>query len=238
MYVCVGVTCMKQLFSVFSHSVRVVCGCVCVWLPMTQLHSLHCLLDVSVCLESPFEILVDPSMDDELYARGWRVAEEHDDGAGKALLIDTGRTVGSSSCGTCYGTGSQQQGFRAVVNATVVAMADPDIDAPTLIVVHQAFPTNTTVSQNPCQEFFAMEQTALAVEDSDKEIADGSDNDLAEDNGSDNDVAGGSDNEVADGSDNETGLETGGSGAASSFSGMTWWSGSVFILLIRCVWYQ
>lgn len=93
-------------------------------------HSFHCLLDVSFCVDSPFEILLSPDeTSGGLYRRGFRV-----DAAGQQELIRVGRATGhDKDCSTCSGVGSQRNGFYAAVNGTVIALADGDIP-PTLEV--------------------------------------------------------------------------------------------------------
>ncbi|KAL3905350.1 MAG: hypothetical protein SGARI_004505, partial [Bacillariaceae sp.] len=62
-------------------------------------HSVHCLVDVGVCRDSPYEILGDPVNAGGLYTRGFQVDEGVDAGAGKALLLDVARTVGDKARG-------------------------------------------------------------------------------------------------------------------------------------------
>ena len=96
-----------------------------------QKHSFHCLLDVSSCVNGPFEILLPPLEDDgNVYRRGYRVDDE-----GKAQLINVGRAVGDDKdCSTCSASdGAQKRGFYALVNGTVVALAEGDVP-PTIAV--------------------------------------------------------------------------------------------------------
>jgi hypothetical protein len=85
-----------------------------------ELHSVHCLVDVGQCNESPFEILSDPLSGDTLYARGWRL-----DDATKNRIIDLARTVGS--CSTCENRQGLIQGFRAALNATVLDLGSSSV---------------------------------------------------------------------------------------------------------------
>ena len=39
-------------------------------------HTAHCLLDVGVCLDSPFEVLTDPVASGGLYTRGYRLTDD------------------------------------------------------------------------------------------------------------------------------------------------------------------
>ncbi|CAB9511491.1 expressed unknown protein [Seminavis robusta] len=84
-------------------------------------HSLHCLLDVPQCIETPFHILQDPASEGANYTDGW-VAEAND------LLLQEGRTLGSATvgCTTCTSTdGDLKQGFRATVRGTVKSLDPP-----------------------------------------------------------------------------------------------------------------
>ena len=87
-------------------------------------HSVHCLVDIRQCYDSPFEILIDPAEGEEIYARGWRV-----DDAGRQMLIDLARVTGmragaSRRCSTCTeDEGDIEFGFRAAVKATVASLA-------------------------------------------------------------------------------------------------------------------
>jgi hypothetical protein len=90
-------------------------------------HSVHCLVDISVCRESAYEILGDPVDGETLYTRDLRVDE-----AGKMMLIDAAREVGI--CSTCTGAGTQRQGFRASVTGVVTALGTADGTPPTIRV--------------------------------------------------------------------------------------------------------
>merc|ERR1719197_1972002 len=81
-------------------------------------HSVHCLVDVPVCRESPYEILMDPEDGTSLYTRGYRVSDN-------MLFIDLARSVGS--CTTCTGEGNLAEGFRAEVTGTVIEARNGDI---------------------------------------------------------------------------------------------------------------
>ena len=138
-------------------------------------HSVHCLVDVSVCVDSSFEILTDPEEPDGsgIYGRGWRVTSDSQD-----ILIDTARSVGKQ-CSTCSGgPEGQANGFRAVMNATVESL--PTDSVPATIAIHSAYPSNNKLSDdrqsyvlvadNPCQEFFGKDQAdPPAVIDGDPE---------------------------------------------------------------------
>ena len=89
-------------------------------------HSVHCLVDVSVCVESPYEILEDPtSTSNGLHVRAYRVDEAVDNGNGKQLLVNLARNVGT--CSTCNGNGNLRFGMRAAVKGTITALQNGDI---------------------------------------------------------------------------------------------------------------
>jgi hypothetical protein len=85
-----------------------------------ELHSVHCLVDVGQCTESPYEILSDPLPDETLYARGWRLDDDT-----KNRIIDLARSVGS--CSTCDNQQGLIQGFRAALNATVLDLGSSSV---------------------------------------------------------------------------------------------------------------
>lgn len=87
-----------------------------------DLHSVHCLIDVSVCVESDFEILMDPTDDGTmLYGRGWRLSEP-----AKAQAIQLAATLGV--CSTCENNHSNgvSAGFRVAFTGIVQALRDAD----------------------------------------------------------------------------------------------------------------
>jgi hypothetical protein len=85
-----------------------------------ELHSVHCLVDVDQCNESPYEILLDPLPGESLYARGWRLDDDT-----KNRIIDLARSVGS--CSTCENRQGLIQGFRAALNATVLDLGSSSV---------------------------------------------------------------------------------------------------------------
>lgn len=94
-------------------------------------HSYHCLLDVPFCIESGYEILVDPAMGETTYARGVSL-----DVTGNQLVLDVGRAHGASgTCTTCTeDKNSNSFGFRATAIGTLSSMGD-STSPPTLAVV-------------------------------------------------------------------------------------------------------
>lgn len=139
-----------------------------------DLHTIHCLVDVEACVTSPFEILTEPTSETTTttYGRGWRVTD-----ASRDILVDLARTVGDR-CSTCFGMGMQTQGFRAVMNATVITAATGD-GTPPVVEVHAAFPTSVidaggdesarrTVrlaeTDDPCLEYFNMPEGSSSMD--------------------------------------------------------------------------
>ncbi|CAJ1959554.1 unnamed protein product [Cylindrotheca closterium] len=116
-------------------------------------HSVHCLVDTPICYNSEFEVLTDPTTTsdaDARYTRGYRLTE-----TSKQLVIDLARSVGS--CATCVkGYDSDVEfGFRAVLNATVLALSTDGGEGPPLIMAHnQAFPNPS--DNDPCQTVFGL----------------------------------------------------------------------------------
>ena len=82
--------------------------------------SLHCLLDVPQCIESPFHILEPPSTEGGNYSVGWQVDDN-------TKLLEAGRALGSVElgCTTCPGNGTQKMGVRAEVKGKVKSLGDP-----------------------------------------------------------------------------------------------------------------
>lgn len=92
-----------------------------------ELHSVHCLVDVSFCRNSGFVVLHDPVQAGGLYTQGYAL-----DDPGTQALVDLARHVGvwdASDCYTCTTDhGHLRKGMRAGIMGTVVdAEADPPI---------------------------------------------------------------------------------------------------------------
>lgn len=114
-------------------------------------HSVHCLVDVPMCYNTHFEVLTDPATTDAKYTRGYRLTE-----TSKQSVLQLARSVGS--CSTCvngYDSSKLENGFRAVMNATVLELSTDGGSGPPLIMVHnQAFPENSDT--DPCQTVFGL----------------------------------------------------------------------------------
>lgn len=111
-------------------------------------HSVHCLVDVRSCVNSDFEVLLDPLIEEgeTLYARGWRLDEPS-----KQQVISLARSVGRS-CSTCESGGTIRQGFRAVLRATVLDLNE-NVNLPPLIQVGDSAHSND-LQGDACQEIY------------------------------------------------------------------------------------
>lgn len=85
-----------------------------------ELHTLHCLLDVPPCFNSPFHILQPPAEGEEMYGTGWQVDDNE-------LFMTEGRAQGSTDlgCTTCPGDGMQRVGFAATVVGNIASLDPP-----------------------------------------------------------------------------------------------------------------
>lgn len=126
-------------------------------------HSVHCLVDVGICYNSWYEVLVEPLIFNEEratmeYQRGWRIYETNSYQTGKQAVIDLGRRTGDD-CSTCTGHGSLTKGFRAAIRGRLVDFASRDDGGnivPPLIDVIDVKASHDTV--DPCGTFFGMAQ--------------------------------------------------------------------------------
>lgn len=82
-------------------------------------HSLHCLVDVSVCVEGPFYILGDPETPGTLYTVDYIL-----DDPGRLALLDMARNAGmkGGGCSTCLADEGLRRGYRAEVIGTVESL--------------------------------------------------------------------------------------------------------------------
>lgn len=79
-------------------------------------HSVHCLIDILSCFNTPYEILTDPTTPGGLFNRGWRLSD-----AAKSDVVALARSTGI--CSDCDNTGDIQFGFRIAFDATVEVAA-------------------------------------------------------------------------------------------------------------------
>jgi hypothetical protein len=84
-----------------------------------EMHSLHCLLDIPACYESPFHILEDPPCPGDLYGTGWAAADN-------TRLLEAARSEGI--CDTCGDSGTLEKGFRGEVRGIVITTNPPVIN--------------------------------------------------------------------------------------------------------------
>jgi len=118
-------------------------------------HSVHCLVDVNSCVTSPFEILLDPKEEGELFQRGWQLDEDS-----KQRAIAMAQSVGT--CTTCdlenTPLNAHEFGFRMAMTATIVDLNEDDSIPPT-ISVQDVQDTTAFVSENgesACSVFFGV----------------------------------------------------------------------------------
>jgi hypothetical protein len=110
-------------------------------------HSVHCLIEVTECISTPYEILLPPPSDGStsgLYTRGYRL-----DDTAKADVLALAKRVGI--CGSCDGTGTIQRGLTVVVQGQVVQEAFSDVP-PTI--------SGTVSLSDPDAPVCAMQQAA------------------------------------------------------------------------------
>ena len=85
-------------------------------------HSYHCLVDVSQCTTSGYEVLMDPAEGSDVYTRGIHLDDE-----GNEQVMALARATGAPGfCSTCTGpeSTSPSRGFRATVNGTITSLGD------------------------------------------------------------------------------------------------------------------
>lgn len=83
-------------------------------------HSFHCLLDVSVCYESGFQVLGEKNPDTDRHCLGFRLDDTD-------TVLAAGRAAGQNGyCSTCDGDSDAhpEYGYRATVKGTVKEMGD------------------------------------------------------------------------------------------------------------------
>ena len=82
-------------------------------------HSVHCMVDIEVCRDSGFEVLLDPLSANDLYCRGYRL-----DATGNDLAIAFAREHGD--CDTCDADSASEcrQPRRVVTAASIAAAAE------------------------------------------------------------------------------------------------------------------
>ncbi|KAL3929562.1 MAG: hypothetical protein SGBAC_012155 [Bacillariaceae sp.] len=123
-----------------------------------ELHTVHCLADVGVCLATQYEVLVKSSspLASNTYSRGYRLDEDS-----KTSMLELARSVGScSTCANGYDNSMLNEGFKAVMIATVMDMnPDDSQNAPPLIRVDDRRYSNQ-LGSDPCRSEFNVEEGA------------------------------------------------------------------------------
>lgn len=126
-------------------------------------HSVHCLVDIPSCFNSPFEVLLDPKPDQMLFTRGFQL-----DNAGKATIITLARNTGRrGSCSTCAGMGDLGTGFRAVMDAEIVDLNEGSGIPPTISVIDAQASHDLS---NACIETYNMTDISMVFADSNQTI--------------------------------------------------------------------
>eukprot|EP00978_Attheya_sp_CCMP212_P000661 scaffold1312_cov54-Attheya_sp.AAC.5 len=85
-------------------------------------HSLHCLVDVTQCRRSGYNLLLDPQEQGGLYARLFQL-----DDIGNEMVLTEARALGD--CSTCKAEGTQRFGYRATIKGTVTDMGSSSTPA-------------------------------------------------------------------------------------------------------------
>jgi hypothetical protein len=99
-----------------------------------EMHSVHCLVDVPPCFESPFNILIPPVEGSEYYTRGYYMTDNE-------MLLSEGRLAGD--CATCDG-GSIKKGLRLQVIGVVQEPWKNDVG----LTMHMLTPTAVSVAMD------------------------------------------------------------------------------------------
>jgi len=121
-------------------------------------HSIHCLVDVRSCVNSPYEILLEPKEGEILYSRGWQLDEDS-----KQMAIELAQSV--STCTTCdplnNRDNSHAQGFRAAMTATILNLNEDETIPPTIrvqdMVDTTAYSASANGGQSACTVFLGVE---------------------------------------------------------------------------------
>mmetsp|Transcript_8859 Transcript_8859/g.21151 ORF Transcript_8859/g.21151 Transcript_8859/m.21151 type:complete len:298 (+) Transcript_8859:69-962(+) len=118
-------------------------------------HTVHCLVDVGICLDSAFEVLVESSSSSGSstpYSRGYRL-----DDSSKTDVINLARSIGScSTCTNGYDSSKLNRGFKAVMKVTVLDLNPDDAQsAPPLVRVDEQ-KDSSSLGNDPCQSEYGM----------------------------------------------------------------------------------
>lgn len=104
----------------------------------------HCLIDVEVCRNSNYEVLLDPEPGSGgNYTRGFVLDDE-----AKATVRSLAMEVGI--CDTCSGEGDWKVGFRAQLSGTVIELGSDG--NPPKISVQKAVPVSFEGTMGPVEE--------------------------------------------------------------------------------------
>ncbi|CAB9528213.1 expressed unknown protein [Seminavis robusta] len=98
-----------------------------------EAHSVHCLVDVPPCYRSPWNILVPPSGDSEMYSRGYYMTDNE-------LLLESARAAGQR-CSTCDEGGT----ILSALRLQVIGIVQPSEEDLTGLLMHKLSPTQVSV---------------------------------------------------------------------------------------------
>jgi len=116
-------------------------------------HTVHCLVDVGVCVRTAFEVLVfsEPGSS-TTYSRGYRL-----DDNSKADIMSLARSVGScSTCTNGYDSSKLNRGFRAVMKVTVLDMNPNESESSPPLVRVDERRDSSRLGSDPCQSEFGI----------------------------------------------------------------------------------
>jgi len=116
-------------------------------------HTVHCLVDVGICVRSAFEVLVDsPPGASTTYSRGYRLDDDS-----KADIISLARSVGScSTCTNGYDNSMLGSGFKAVMKVTVLDMNPNESESSPPLVRVDERKDSSSLGNDPCQSEYGM----------------------------------------------------------------------------------
>ncbi|KAL3940070.1 MAG: hypothetical protein SGBAC_005326, partial [Bacillariaceae sp.] len=115
-------------------------------------HTVHCLVDVGICLDTAFEVLIESSSGSTAYSRGYRLDDDS-----KSDILSLARSVGScTTCANGYDNSMLRTGFKAVMKVTVLDLnPDNGESAPPLVRVNER-KDSSSLGNDPCQSEYNM----------------------------------------------------------------------------------
>lgn len=127
-------------------------------LKFPEQHTVHCLIDPEPCRTAVFEVLLDPSNDDDddEYIRGYTLDQEAHD-----AMVELAKKVGI--CDLCTGEGTLKAGFRARMTATITGMADAEGAGPMISAanIEHVMPSQYKIGDTLEVEGFVMDRFCI-----------------------------------------------------------------------------